>query len=184
MNNITEENWLVFFSNYRVYGDDLWKIFPFKANFNEMRTLLEASAHNGNSKFNPKFGEILWRFPNSLTKDETTKLLQYFLLKDYHHEYENIIREFQTTYNLDITTIEFLLKRLYNLPSYYSSDETLKYPFIRKIIYAIGAQPNPYNMNTLEILLKHPDDIIKELTMHQIEKRRRLGRWEIINDRM
>ena len=67
-------------------------------------------------------------------------------------------------------------------PDRYQHDEDLKYPFIRKIIYAIGAQPEPYNIEALETLLQSEDEKIKELALHQIEKRKQLGRWEANNN--
>ena len=55
----------------------------------------------------------------------------------------------------------------------------MKYPYIRKIIYAIGAQPEPYNIDALEKLAtKTNDEQIKDLALHQIKKRKELGRWE------
>lgn len=64
------------------------------------------------------------------------------------------------------------------LPDFYKSGEDLKYPFIRKIIYAIGAQPEPYNMEALKTISQSTDEKIKELALHQIEKRKKFGRWE------
>ena len=55
----------------------------------------------------------------------------------------------------------------------------MKYPYIRKIIYAIGSQPEPYNSEALEKLASETnDEKIKDLALHQIEKRKELGRWE------
>ena len=48
-----------------------------------------------------------------------------------------------------------------------------------KIIYAIGAQPQPESLSALEKLASETDDEeIKGLALHQLEKRKRLGRWE------
>jgi hypothetical protein len=64
------------------------------------------------------------------------------------------------------------------IPDYLSSDD-FKYPYIRKIIYAIGAQPEPYNIEALEKLANETgDEQIKELALHQVKKRKELGRWE------
>ena len=61
----------------------------------------------------------------------------------------------------------------------YVETEDFKYPYVRKIIYAIGAQPQPESLLALEKLASETDDEkIKELALHQLEKRKRLGRWE------
>ncbi len=65
------------------------------------------------------------------------------------------------------------------VPDYLKYDD-MKYPYIRKIIYAIGAQPEPYNIEALEKLASETVDMqTKELALHQIKKRNELGRWEI-----
>jgi len=45
---------------------------------------------------------------------------------------------------------------------------------MRKLIYAIGAQPEPDNIVALNKLTQSEDEKIKELALHQIEKRERL----------
>jgi hypothetical protein len=42
----------------------------------------------------------------------------------------------------------------------------------------VRAQPEPDNMEALKKLTQSNDEKIKELALHQIEKRERLGRWE------
>jgi len=65
-----------------------------------------------------------------------------------------------------------------NIPEYLEPKD-FKYPYIRKIIYAIGAQPQPESLLVLEKLASETDDEkIKELALHQLEKRKQLGRWE------
>ena len=51
--------------------------------------------------------------------------------------------------------------------------QDFKYPYIRKIIYAIGAQPQPESLLALGKLASETNDIqIKELALHQLEKRK------------
>ena len=109
------------------------------------------------------------------------KLLRFFLVENWHHNHETIIRKFQFFFNNDKNNIQYLMHILASPPEFYE-DEALKYPFIRKIIYAIGAQPEPYNIEALEALLQTEDEEIKELVLHQIEKRKRFGRWEAEED--
>ena len=68
------------------------------------------------------------------------------------------------------------LKAIDNIPEYLEDDD-FKYPYIRKIIYAIGAQPQPESLLALEKLAFETNDIkIKELALHQLEKRKELER--------
>ena len=49
--------------------------------------------------------------------------------------------------------------------------------YIKKIIYAIGAQPQPESLLALEKLASETNDTeIKKLALHQLEKRKELGR--------
>ena len=46
-------------------------------------------------------------------------------------------------------------------------------------MYAIGAQPQPESLLALEKLASETEDeVIKELSLRQVEKRKLLGRWE------
>ncbi len=55
----------------------------------------------------------------------------------------------------------------------------MKYPYIKKIMYAIGSQPEPYNIEALTKLSENTqDNVIKELALQQIEKRKKRGSWE------
>lgn len=100
------------------------------------------------------------------------------ILEDWHIENEDIIRYFQYEFNNDIENIPVLLESINSVPKYLQYDD-MKYPYIRKIIYAIGAQPEPYNIEALEKLSKETnDEEIRCLALHQIKKRKELGRWE------
>ena len=68
------------------------------------------------------------------------------------------------------------LKAIDNIPEYLEDDD-FKYPYIRKIIYAIGAQPQPESLLALEKLASDTNDTeIKKLALHQLEKRKEMGR--------
>lgn len=70
------------------------------------------------------------------------------------------------------------MKSIENIPEYLQKED-FKYSYIRKIIYAIGVQPQPESLLALEKLVSETNDKkIKELALHQIEKRKELGRWE------
>jgi len=100
------------------------------------------------------------------------------LTLNYHKNHEDIAGLFQRNYCNDEDNIPILLNAIHTIPDYLSPDD-FKYPYIRKLIYAIGAQPEPYNFDALEKLANETnDEEIKKLALHQIEKRNELGRWE------
>lgn len=103
------------------------------------------------------------------------------LLENWHIENEDIARCFQNEFNDNKENILVLLESIKIVPDYLKFDD-MKYPYIRKLIYAIGAQPEPYNIEALEKLANETtDEKIKKLALHQIKKRKELGRWEAAN---
>ena len=102
--------------------------------------------------------------------------LRRLLLLNFHNSHEDIVDLFQTMWNNSTKNTPILLKALKNIPKYLEPED-FKYPYIRKIIYAIGAQPQPESLLALEKLAFETNDIkIKELALHQLEKRKELGR--------
>lgn len=107
------------------------------------------------------------------------KIYQKLLIENWHIENEDIVSFFQNIFNENKDNIIFLLKALENIPEYLKVDNITKLSYIKKIIYAIGAQPQPESLLALEKLASETnDEEIKKLALHQIEKRKRLGRWE------
>ncbi len=152
----------------------------FKASYQQLVFLLdntekEVNLENNDNKY---FSAIFWDLPDQLSLLESEYIFRKFLLKNWHHEHEEIAGSFQVFFNNDKDNIQVLLQSIKNIPKYLNRND-LKYSYVRKIIYAIGAQPEPYNIEALEELAnKTDDDIIKDLSLHQIEKRKSLGRWE------
>ena len=104
--------------------------------------------------------------------------LRRLLLLNFHNSHEDIVDLFQTMWNNSTKNIPILLKAINNIPEYLEDDD-FKYPYVRKIIYAIGAQPQPESLLALEKLASETNDTeIKKLALHQLEKRKELGRWE------
>ena len=98
--------------------------------------------------------------------------LRRLLLLNFHDSHEDIVDLFQTMWNNSTKNIPILLKAIDNIPEYLEPED-FKYPYIRKIIYAIGAQPQPESLLALEKLASETNDIqIKELALHQLEKRK------------
>ena len=101
--------------------------------------------------------------------------LRRLLLLNFHNSHEDIVDLFQTMWNNSTENIPILLKAIDNIPEYLEDDD-FKYPYIRKIIYAIGAQPQPESLLALEKLTSETNDTeIKKLALHQLEKRKELG---------
>jgi len=110
--------------------------------------------------------------------------LRRLLLLNFHNSHEDIVDLFQTMWNNSTKNIPILSKAIDSIPEYLEPED-FKYPYIRKIIYAIGAQPQPESLLALEKLASETNDIkIKELALHQLEKRKELGRWEQSIDRV
>ena len=100
------------------------------------------------------------------------------ILENWHIENEDIARYFQNVFNNDLENIPILLQSINSVPKYLQYDD-MKYSYYRKLIYAIGAQPEPYNIEALEKLVNETsDEQIRDLALHQIKKRKELGRWE------
>ena len=151
----------------------------FKANYEQLRyLLLSVKNYLNENDYNQYFATILWDLPNSVSNKEDQDLFQEFLLCDFHSEHENMASTFQSTFNNNIENIPILLKAIDNVPKYLEPED-FKYPYVRKIIYAIGAQPQPESFLALEQLISQTNYVeIKKLALHQLEKRKELGRWE------
>ena len=98
--------------------------------------------------------------------------LRRLLLLNFHNSHEDIVDLFQTMWNNSTKNIPILSKAIDSIPEYLEPED-FKYPYIRKIIYAIGAQPQPESLLALEKLTSETNDIkIKELALHQLGKRK------------
>jgi len=144
-------------------------------NYGEYVFLLNDSLDKDDASF---FEALFWDLPNNLSFREEELILQFFIEDVRHREHENMAISFQARFNNNIDNISVLLKSINLIPKYLDSYD-FKYSYIRKIIYAIGAQPEPYSIEALEELVNATSDQeIKELALHQIKKRKELGRWE------
>ena len=159
--------------------EDFKTLTKFMANKKILKELLYETKNRINEyNDNNYFEALFWRLPKILTFKEKEEIYQEFLLQKFHHEHEEMASAFQTIFNNNTENIPILLKAIDNIPEYLEDDD-FKYPYVRKIIYAIGAQPQPESLLALEKLASETNDIkIKELALHQLEKRKELGRWE------
>jgi len=60
MIKVTEKDWEIFNKNTRITKDEMFKIFPYKANFEELKQLLLETKRD--CFYNEEFHNILWRF--------------------------------------------------------------------------------------------------------------------------
>lgn len=177
--NLNDKSLIKDLCNSKIDITEFKKKTDFKANFAQLNLLLDETktkvTENGD---NQCFYSIFWNLPNSLSFDEEVNLHSKYLLINWHHEHEEIAGSFQAFFHNDKKNILTLLNAINNIPNHLTPDD-FKYPYIRKLIYAIGAQPEPYNIEALEKLANETnDEKIKDLALHQIEKRKELGRWE------
>ena len=156
-------------------SNDISQIINYRVNFNEFQEVLNCVYNEQNQSL---FEAVLWCMPNCLSHNELEIIYSKYIILNNHKEHENIIGLFQSEFYDNIENISVLLQCINNIPEYLSPED-FKYPYIRKIIYAIGAQPEPYNIEALEkIANETEDEQIKELALHQIKKRKEFGRWE------
>jgi len=150
----------------------------FKADFEQLDFLLENSKDKVNEYgYHQCFLELIWTLPTKVSKKEETLINRKYLLENWHNSHEGIVQSFQLDFNDDVENIPILLQAMKQVPKYIEKIDS--YPYIRKIIYAIGAQPEPYNLDALKkIVTETQDETIKELALHQIDKRKQFGRWE------
>jgi hypothetical protein len=117
-------------------------------------------------------------FTLNIISNKHQEILLKLLGENWHREHEDITGLFQRNFNDNTENIFSLLKAINKIPEYLNEDD-FKYPYIRKLIYSIGAQPEPNNIEELEKLANETNDKqIRELALHQIKKRQELGRWE------
>ncbi len=155
--------------------DELSENIGDKLNFEYLFKLLEEAYR---TKDNDLFEIVLWVIPNVFTESQLELLYIKYLFLENHFQHEDFILSFQVELNSNNNNVELLLLALNNIPKYLSPED-FRYPYIRKIIYAIGAQPEPYNVEGLKQLVELTDDEeIKNMALHQIKKREELGRWE------
>ncbi len=148
--------------------------FPFRVSMQEIVSYLDSFIISKNFQ---RFVIVLWSIPKEFTKTEEGSLFGRYLLIDGHFGHENIASDFQTYFNDSKSFINPLIEAISHVPEYLQNDD-VKYPYLRKIIYAIGAQPEPDNISALESLRTNDDLEIVDLVKHQIEKRKSRGRWE------
>lgn len=95
------------------------------------------------------------------------------LLQNFHDKHEDMVSLFQFKWNNNTENISVLLNALERIPEYLEPED-FKYPYIRQIIYAIGAQPQPESLSALEKLAAETrDEKIKGLALHQLEDRKK-----------
>jgi len=143
---------------------------PLVRDYTEFVELLLSTLTNDENEYNSLFHSIFWFLPRKIDYDQEKEMFMHFLLIKGHNEHEEIAQSFQNEWNKDMENIPVLLKAIEDVPYYIERID--KYPYIRKLIYAIGAQPEPYNIYALEKLTRSEDKELVALALHQIDKRK------------
>jgi len=146
----------------RISKSELSKIlFPIDvAAFREL--LVSLLMDEDTKEYNGKFGLAFWYLPTIATEKDKSNLFGEFLLKPGHNEHEEIVSAFQTSLNDNPENLKALKLAFDKVPPYLQRDD-MRYSYLRKVIYAIGAQPEPFNLATLRELINSEDDKIKQL---------------------
>ncbi|NUO00423.1 MAG: hypothetical protein HUU01_07370 [Saprospiraceae bacterium] len=127
--------------------------------------LLEAKAENDASMFR----NVLWGLVPQLSYTQKLLLYRMALIDQWHHEHEELVQAFQTTYNQEQENIKYIKIIMQHLPGY-MANTVLKDSFIRKCAYAIAAQPTPHKELALNELSAGTDAIIVKYALHQLQK--------------
>jgi hypothetical protein len=111
---------------------------------------------------------VLYALGYFLNPSEKLCLFKLAILDDWHQEHGELIGALQifepkTTHNLEV-----IKWSLGNLPAYITRHEDFKYPYVKKCMYAIGAQSQPEALIVLQEFQKSQDDIISSLAGEQL----------------
>jgi hypothetical protein len=176
MIQLTNNDWEILFNRDNLSKEQIAEKLGKTANFYELKELYKSLKFEENKLV--KFSSIFWDFPKKLSYDEEQDLYRFLIKEEWHEYHEYIVGYFQEPFNNNRENIVYLVYLLENLPAYVANDSALSEPFIRKIIYAIGAQPEPDTILVLEKIIQSEDETIRDFGLHQIEIRKKLGRWE------
>lgn len=131
----------------------------------------------------PDFYAFLVDVSSQGTCFEEETLVRSFILDHRHNQHENMAGWFQRQFNNNPGNLPSLVSCLLDPPEYLHPDN-YEYTYIRKLIYAIGAQPTPNSMDALLYLDKNSPSIFRgdsqfvDLVKYHIEKRNKMGRFE------
>lgn len=164
------------FWNNKISKDEITLKYKNLIDESEFINSLEDAYHKKDAKI--VYDTLLIGFFFKLITERSEPFFQSLLAENWHRKHEDIASLFQDVCNDNIKNIPILLDAMNNVPEYIMELDDF-YPYVRKLIYAIGAQPEPYNIEALESLVSNTtDEEIKALALHQIEKRKKYGRWE------
>jgi hypothetical protein len=106
---------------------------------------------------------------NLLEAETNYGILSKLMLEDWHKQHENIVSLLQRFFNNNEGNALILDYAMAHIPEYLT-DIDFKYPYIRKIIYAIGAMSKILSIPTLKKLSESNDNEISKLALHQLKK--------------
>ncbi len=113
---------------------------------------------------------LLGFWKNLMEGEGNYSALSKLLLENWHREHENIVGLLQRNFNSHGENAVILDYAMRHIPDYLADDD-FKYPYIRKIIYAIGAMSKILSIPALKKLSESDDDDeICKLAIHQLKK--------------
>ncbi|MEA5257633.1 hypothetical protein VB264_07550 [Arcicella aquatica] len=174
---LTDKDLEILVNNSLSNREEIYNKIHFKVSFEEFKQILFSLKDD--VEHIDLFSIIYWLLPHSMSKNEFEELNTIFLKEKWHNGHDDMVGMFQVYFYDNPKNIDTILHIMNDLPEFYRYDTCLKHPFIRKCIYAIGAQPEPYNIQALEALLeKETEEELIEYLEEQIETRKTDGRWE------
>ncbi len=168
MIHLTDTDWAILDSfKTRINRDEIFIKLNKKANFNEMKLLLMSTKNLIDSQ--NKFSSLYSKFPVSMNEEELAELRRFFLLEKWHHKHEEILEDLSNQFAyLCEANVDAIIDLINNLPDFYQSDDSLKYPFIRKCLYAIEGQPKPHSSYGLREVYRESDDVVKGWALYHL----------------
>lgn len=166
---LTEQEW----DTLRKPGmtkEDISRLIEKRPNAEEFRKIL-LDARNNKDSIND-ISDVFWKMPNSMSENELEELCRFLLWEKWHHLHEDIVGSFQTHFNQSIVNIEVIEPLIDDLPPKFPQEGDLKYPFIRKCLYAIASQPKPESTESLVRLSHHNDGEVREYALSQLVKQK------------
>ncbi len=170
MIHITDEDWVILKSHTSVINrNEIFKELNKVANFQEMKELLMSLKDLDKREREGKFSVLYSGFPHSMDKKQFAEFCRFFLLEKWHHQHEEILEDlsYHDSYLCE-ENVDAILALMNDLPDFYKAGNDLKYPFIRKCLYAIEGQPKPYSSEGLREVYRESDELVKGWALYHL----------------
>ncbi len=169
MIQLTDKDWTILNGFWKgINREENFKELNKEADFREMKELLMSLKDLENrSERETRFHTLYSVFPTSMSEEELAEFRRFFLLEKWHHSHEEILKDL-SSYYLCEENVDAIIDLINDLPDFYKVDKDLKYPFIRKCLYAIEAQPKPHSSYGLREVYRESDDVVKGWALYHL----------------